>query len=388
MADDKKPKIDLKSRLQKMGGPVGATPPPASVAPPPSPSRPPVRGSIPAPSVPPPSGLSRPPPGTSLDPNNPLAAVAQPFRPSQRPAGAALPQAQRIEIDETVVAQARGGARKQGFVAGMVIAVLFAGLAWVGGGASAAADARKQGVQSAHDLSGNLLKAKASLDQVKGALTDGGKSLLGDRKFPVDLGKNLAGMNVDFSGDMLAGRRFSGVSASTMHDLVDFITRVQAFNDKKDLVVSLLSRLQKPIAEELALPPGESPIRYVVLFDDTVDTGGTLILPLVKPILPDDKNGVPNTLKFVNPKGSNSELPRLTDTKKIPKDGAVIPIVPPSFDKVCPSVAKGQISQLLVTMNGLVDDIQGQKAADASEDAKPGLSDLAQKLSDDLGKVN
>ena len=347
---------------------------------------------IPAPSVPPPSGVPRPPPAgasaAALDPNNPLAAVAQPFRPSQRPQAPAVAQAQRIEIDETVVAQARGGARKQGFVMGMVIAVLVAGLAWVGGGAAAQGEARKQGVQTAHDLSGDLLKAKASLDQIKGALGDGGKSLIADRKFPAELSKNLAAMNVDFSGDKLAGRRFSGVSASTMHDLIDFITRVQALNDKKDLVVSLLSRLQKPITEELAMPAGQSPIRYVVLFDDTVDTGGTLILPLLTPILPDDKNGVPTTLKFVNPKGGNSELPRLTDTKKIPSSGAVIPIVPPSFDKVCPSVAKGQTSQLLVTMNGLIDDIQGQKAADSSEDAKPGLSELAQKLSDDLSKVN
>src|ERR1019366_10157083 len=30
MADDKKPKIDLKSRLQRMGGPAGAPPPPAA----------------------------------------------------------------------------------------------------------------------------------------------------------------------------------------------------------------------------------------------------------------------------------------------------------------------------------------------------------------------
>jgi hypothetical protein len=323
----------------------------------------------------------------ALDPNNPLAAVAKPLAAS-RPPSPAVPQAQRIEIDETVVAQARSGARKQGLIAGLVIAVLLGGLGWVGGGASAQGEARKQGVQTAHDLSGDLLKAKASLEQVKTALGDGGKTLLGDRKFPADLGKNLAGMNVDFSGDKLAGRRFSGVSASSMHDLVDFITRVQAFNDKKDLIVSLLSRLQKPITEELALPPGQSPIRYVALFDDSVDTAGTFILPLVSPILPDDKNGVPATLKFVNPKGGNSELPRLTDTKKIPDKGAVIPIVPPSFDKVCPSVAKGQISQLVVTMNGLMDDISGQKAADASEDSKPGLSDVAQKLSDDLSKVN
>ena len=347
---------------------------------------------IPAPSVPPPSGVPRaaaPNPAAALDPTNPLAAVAQPFRPSQRPsAPAAVAQPQRIEIDESVVQQARGSARMQGLVIGLVIAAALGGLGWVAGNASNQSAGRAQGVQTAHDLAGDLLKAKASLDQIKGALTDGGKTLMGDRKFPGDLGKNLAGMNVDFGGDKLAGRRFSGVSTTTMHDLVDFITRVQALNDKKDLVVSLLSRLADPIKAELALPPGQSTIKYVVLFDDTVDTGGTLILPLVAPIAPDDKNGVPNSLKFVNPKGGNSELPRLTDTKKIPSSGAVIPVVPTSYEKICPSQAKGQITQLVVTMNGVIGDIDGQKSQDANEDSKAGLADIAQKLSDDLNKVN
>ncbi len=297
-------------------------------------------------------------------------------------------QAQRIEVDETAVHQARGGARKQGIVIGLIVGLLLAGVSWMGGNASAQGAARTKGISDAHDLAGDLLKAKASLEQVKAALTEGGKSLLGEKPaFPADLGKQLAALNVDFGGDKLAGRRFSGVPAETTHNLFDFITRVQALNDKKDLVVSLLSRLQKPITEELALK-GKSPIRFVVLYDDSVDTGGTLLLPLLSPIIPDDKNTVPATLKFLNPEGHNSELPRLTDTKKVPDKGAVIPVVPTSFEKVCPSQAKGQTSQLLVTMNTVIDDIQGQKAADSSEDAKPGLSETAQKLSDALTKVN
>jgi hypothetical protein len=44
-------------------------------------------------------------------------------------------------------------------------------------------------------------------------------------------------------------------------------------------------------------------------------------------------------------------------------------------------------------MNSLIDDIQGQKATDATadsmpQDAKPGLSDTAAKLADALSKVN
>jgi hypothetical protein len=325
-------------------------------------------------------------PGAALDPNNPLAAAAG-LRPSTRPAAVAVPQAQRIEVDEGAVQQARSGARKQGLVIGLVLAAGLGGLGWVGGNASSQAAGRAQGVQSAHDLAGDLLKAKATLDQIKGALTDGAKTLSGDRKFPGELGKNLAGMDVDFGGDKFAGRRFSGVSTTDMHDLVEFITRVQTLNDKKSLVISLLSRLQKPIEEELKLPPGQSPIRFAVIFDDNVDTGGTAILPLVNPIPPDPNNPPPNTLKFTRG-GKNFELPRLTDTKKIPAGGALIPVVPTSFEQICPSQAKGQIAQLVATINTVIDDITGQKAADASEDSKPGLSDMAQKLADDLSKVN
>jgi hypothetical protein len=94
---------------------------------------------------------------------------------------------------------------------------------------------------------------------------------------------------------------------------------------------------------------------------------------------------------FLNPRnGSNSTLKRLQDAK-IPPGGAVIPVIPTSFDKVCPSPVKGAETQLLSSMNSLVDDIQGQKAADSGDivmDTKPGLSDAAAKLADQLSKVN
>ena len=71
---------------------------------------------VPPPSVPPPSGIPRPMMGAggaaALDPNNPLAAVAQPFK-QQAAAHAAIPQPQRIEVDEGAVQVARSGASKQ-----------------------------------------------------------------------------------------------------------------------------------------------------------------------------------------------------------------------------------------------------------------------------------
>jgi hypothetical protein len=326
----------------------------------------------------------------ALDPNNPLSAVAQPYKPqAAHPPVQAQPQ--RIEVDEQHVHTARSGARKQGLVIGLLFAVVLGGIGWVGGSASQQGTDRAKGVNDAHGLSTDLLKAKTQLDAMKQKVTDGGKMLVGDRKFPADLQQTLAGMTVDFAGDKLFGRRFAGVPADTTRDLFDFINRVQALNSKKDLIVSLLSKLQKPITEELARPMGQLPISMVVVVDKNTGDVGTMLASLVTPIAPDDKNGVPNELLFANPRGGgNAKLPRLTGDK-IPKDGAAITVSPTSFDKLCPSPVKGQIAQLMTSMNSLIDDIQGQQGStdpNIVQDSKPGLSESAGKLADQLSKVN
>ena len=402
MADDRKPKIDLKSRLQKMGGPGGATPPPpqAGAPVPTSQMPPPMRGGPaltpvppPAASVPPPSGIPKPMmPSTrapALDPNNPLAAVVQPFK-NQAAAVPAMAQPQRIEVDEVAVMQARSGGFKRGVVAGIVCGLAFGVLGYFGGSASTQGAARAQGVRDAHDLAADLGKAKDSLDQLKQKVQDGGKTLIGDRKWPADLPKQLSDANVDFAGDKLFGRRFSGVPADTTRNLFDFITRVQALNDKKMLVISLLNKLQKPITEELSRPAGQLPISYVAILDKDTGGSGAFLAPLVTPIAPDDPKGVPNTLTFLNPRGSgNVPLPRL-EGDKIPKEGAAVTIVPNTFEKICPSATRGQIAQLMSAMNSLVDDIAGQTAAagaDVITETKAGLTETAAKLADALSKV-
>jgi len=419
MADDKKPKIDLKSRLQKMGtGAPGTTPPPPGAggipvatgsAPPPSMppamprSAPSVSPGIPGLGAPPPpmpssSGSIAPPPGipkpaissrpANLDPSNPLAAVVQPFKPAQAPV-AAIPQPQRIEVDEDAIRQARRGAFRGGIVVGLVVGVVFLILGYVGGTATTQGAARAQGVHDAHDLAADLTKAKGDLDGLKTKVEEGGKTLVADRKFPSDLAQALAGINIDFGGDKLFGRRFSGVPAETTKNLFDFITRVQTLNDRKDLVISLLNKLQKPITEELSRPAGQLPISYVVVVDKDTAASGAFLAPLATPIAPDDKNGVPNELTFLNPRGSsNVKLPRL-EGDKIPPTGAAVTVVPNTFEKVCPSATRGQIAQLVSSLNSLVDEVAGQKSGgEAITESKPGLSEIAGKLAEELSKVN
>jgi hypothetical protein len=262
--------------------------------------------------------------------------------------------------------------------------------AWMGGIAKSQGDARAQSVRDAHDLGTDLLKAKDSLATVQQKVQDGGKSLIGG-KYPSDLAKGLSGVVVDFGGDKLFGRRFSGVPSDTTRQLFDFITRVQALNDKKDLIVGLLTKLQKPVTEELSRPEGQLPISYVVVLDKDTSERGVFLAPLAVPVAPDAKGGVPNDLIFLNPLGAgNVKLPRLQGDK-IPKDGAAVAVVPKTFEKACPAATHGQIVQLMSSMNSLIDDIQGQKGSesgDAVTESKAGLAETATKLAEQLSKVN
>jgi hypothetical protein len=344
---------------------------------------------VPAPSVPPPSGIPGPVRQAAVDPRNPLSAVAQGgFKASGVATSAPQIQPQRIEVDEGAVHQARSGARKQGLVLGLVLAVGAGGVCWVGGSASQQGAARSQGVHDAHDLAADLVKAKGTLDTLNQTLQDGAKSIVADRKFPDNLSQQLSSINVDFGGDKLFGRRFSGVPADTTRNLFDFITRVQGLNDKKDLVVALLAKLQKPIKEELSRPPGMLPLQYVLVVDKETPNMGGFLAPLAAPVEPG--SGVPNEMTFLNPRGSgNVKLPRLNNDK-IPKDGAAITIVPNTFEKVCPSTQRGQIAQLVSTINSLINDISGQKAAEGGDvitETKAGLGEVALKISDSLNKV-
>ncbi|MGA2448709.1 MAG: hypothetical protein ABTD50_08550 [Polyangiaceae bacterium] len=293
-------------------------------------------------------------------------------------------------MDEDAVRRARGGARKQGFIIGLVIAAFAGVVCWTGGKAATLGEARTRGVQDAHDIAVPLVKAKESLEAMRVKLEEGAKSLIADRKYPTTLSQELAGMTVDFGGDVLFGRRLGPVPAETTRQLFDFITRVQALNSKKDLVVSLLAKLQKPISEEFSRPPGQFPLNYVVVVDKETPSMGAMLASLVTPIPPESKT-IPNDFKFLNPNGGgNVQLPRLT-SEKVPKDGAAIPIVPRTFEAVCPSKTKGQVAQLVSSMSSIVDDIAGQKAAEGGDyvtESKAGLAELAGKLAESLHKVN
>jgi hypothetical protein len=416
MADDKKPKIDLKARLGKQGAsnapplnqptPIppgilpaggslggGGVPAPTRSQPPTAVASSPAVAGVPLPGVPvgPPPRFGGASPA-AIDPSNPLAAVAAPYRPAQAQAPAATPAApQRIEMDEGVVHEARRSAMKRGMVIGLVIAAITGGVGFVAGGASEQGKARDKSKGDAVSLSTDLTAAKDTLTKLADKMDEGVKTLQSG-KFPDKLATDLGGFNVAFDGSELAGRRFSGFPQDTTAMLVDFITSVQGLNDRKEIIQGLLTKLQKPMTDQLNAAPGSGSISLVAaVMKDSTGNLLAQLAPLATPITYTNSNiAWPPQLTFSDPGGggSNATAPRYTGGD-LSKAAAAIPVVGKSFEKVCPSEAAGGAVQLRVQIAGFIRDIKGEgpASADVVTDTKPGLLERADKLLAGLQKV-
>jgi hypothetical protein len=403
MAEEKKRKIDLKARLGKAGAAAAPTPPPGTIAAipvpmpvPSSPSRPPPTPSRPAPApIPVPGTLIGPPPpfssSTAIDPNNPLSAVAAPYRPPTHAARQPAPaQPQRIEVDETAVLQASSRARKQVGVFALILMGVGVGVGFIAGGSSQQGDDRKKSSDDAKDLAKSATAAKAQLQTLSDKLEAGYNTLGKDHKFPDTLAADLGAIHVDFDGTQLAGRRFSGFSTDTMSTMLEFITQVQSLNDRKDAVTSLLTKLKAPITDQLA-HAGQQTVSFVVVGDrDPSGNAVAYIAPLVTPIpVTPPQITLPASLTFINPLAQgNADAPPFK-SGDITSNHQAMYVAPKTFDTVCPNEAAGQSKQLAAQIAGVIHDIKGDAVQqDVVTDAKPGLIDQASKLIDGLAKVS
>ncbi len=403
MAEEKKPKIDLKARLGKAGG---ATPPPPQAGGIPAPAIPAATNNVaanvpqssprpPNAGLPVPPGIPVGPPpigkpaGLALDPSNPLAAAIAPQRaPVSQPPKPAQPQ--RIEVDEMAVQVASKGAFKKGLIAGIVAAMVFGAVGFIAGGANETSKGRATSVTHAKALAADVQKARDQL-KIIADKTDEGRKTLASKKFPDTLGKDLGGINVDFDGGKLAGVRFSGFSQDTASGLIEFITAVQTLNDRKNATINLLTHLQKPITESFTAGQKLS-VGYIVLLGGGKDPAGNpfgVLAGLQKPIEATDpgKLQLPTEFTATNPmNGANVTAPAYKggDLSK----PAGIYIVPKSINAACPSETTGQVAQLGGQLSHLVNDIRGDTPVPgAIEEPKPGLLERADKLIAALNKV-
>jgi hypothetical protein len=380
MADEKKPKIDLKARLGKTQQSGVSVPSPGAGAIPAT-GGPSVRAVLPGAPVggPPPFTTSSTP---SVDPSSPLAALTQSYRAPAPPPAPAQPQ--RIEVDEVAVHEARKGARRMGVVLALVVGVIGGAVGYVAGGAASAQQTRTRSKQDAQDLAAKVDEARNKIKTLQEKIEAGRKQLVQDKKYPADLAKELGGINVDFDGSQLAGRRFSGFSTATTQGLVDFVQSVQALNDRKLFVQNMLTKLQKPISEQLTTTP---PITMTVI---ATKDGSAIVAPLIAAI-PITGNNVqlPKEYIFQDPGGGPNGKIDAYKGGDLGK-GAGFAITPSSFNKACPSETQGQIAQLGAALGGVIRDIQGEKQPEGNivTDSKPGLLERAEALSTALKKID
>jgi len=394
MAEEKK-KIDLKARLGK-GGAAGVpapTPTPAPVGS--APVSAPIAAPTPMPGASGP-GLPVPPgvpvgPSPAFDPNNPLAAVVAP-----RPVSVAVPShPQRIEVDEMAVQQAASRARRTGMIFALVTLVIGIGGGFVAGQAKEAGDGRTQARNDAKELKDSVDAAKTKIDDMATKLEAGVKQLQAKegRAFPKDLANQLGGINVDFDGTKLAGRRFSGFPQDVSGGLFTFVTNVTALNEHKNAVKNLLTKLEKPITEQIQMASsGQHTVQYVVVLGGPSgkDPGGNYVATIAGLVPPlsftGDTPSVPVDLK-VTAAGQNFGVTKY-------KGGAIgeptaMYVDPRSFDAVCPSDTRSAVAQLAIKLGDLILEIRGEgkPAGDIVADTKPGLLEQADTLSKGLEKV-
>jgi hypothetical protein len=325
----------------------------------------------------------------AIDPSNPLAAAATPYR---QPAPPPPPQPQRIEVDEMAVQEARKGARKQGLIGGLVVAVVLGAIGYILGGAIETSKGRQKSVVDAKSLAGDVGKSRDQLKTIADKVEAGTNALLKEHKFPDTLAKDLGGMNVDFDGNKLAGVRFSGFSQDTTSTLIEYITQVQTLNDRRTAIIGLLQRLQKPITEQLTAGQ-KTTIGYVVFLgkQDPSRNPFAMLAPLTKPIEAANAGAISLPAEFTatDPTNrANISAPKYA-TGNLDKPSALY-VLPKSIEAACPSATSGSIAQLGSQLNRVLTDIRGETAApggDVVTESKPGLLDRADKLVTSLNKV-
>lgn len=395
MAEEKKPKIDLKARLGKTaaGGaapaPSGALPVPApsAAAPVAAPSAPASGAPLPGTPIGPPPGFVAPGSKPALDPSNPLVAAASPSRAPEPPPP---PQPQRIEVDEAAVQEASKAALRKGVMIGGLLAVICGIVGYVAGMSGEANSGRKKAQGDAKSLAGDVLKAKETLDKIGKKLDEGKKSLVTDKKFPDKLASELGGMNVDFDGGKLAGVRFSGFSTETSSGLIEFISSVQSFNDRKLALINLLNALQKPITESFASSANPT-INHVVLLgrQDASKNYYGILAPLDAPLpIKPDAIALPDKLKAIDVTGGGAKVEVAKYTGGDLSKPAALYIAPASISKNFPSEVNGKIAQLVSQLAKGANEVSGDKVdPNMVQETKEGLVARADKLATALNKI-
>ena len=262
MAEEKKPKIDLKARLGKSSAAGGATagvpapvvpPSAAGVIPPPAvgPSVVPTPGGVPVPpfvtpSQPQAQAQAQEPQATApaVDPSDPFGAAAS------APVAEAKPAQIKIELGEDVLLAQKKASGKKTFMVAVLVAIAGIGIGYATGSQSQQAAAGRIAVQGAQGLIGDIEQSQEKIRELNEKITAAIESLK-ERKFPENFASDLGGISIPFGADKLAGRNIGRFPAPTLQALVTYTSQVEALNERKDALRSLFTGQKQAIVEAL-----------------------------------------------------------------------------------------------------------------------------------------
>ncbi|MBN2197127.1 MAG: hypothetical protein JW751_30255 [Polyangiaceae bacterium] len=370
MAEDKKPKIDLKSRLgtrsvATQGGP--AVPPPVG---------------IPKPALP---GMgSRRPPPPKVDASDPYSSISA----SDVPAAKAEPQAIKIEMSAEVVA-AQKRSRSLTYILIAVAAVVGGLLGFAFGDRSAGLKSAHAAVEGAKELVTDVDKANAVVTQLADTLKAAMESLR-DNKYPDAQVKQLGEINIPFDGGTLAGKGMGRFNAKTQGMLIQYASRAQEANDAKEKLQMLLSYSKKELAGVLEQQNEET---RKVQWSVYVVGGAAGPWAVMQPIETkqqflvakkgDTNYKWPEELK-INDGGKEVPLKRYTSGDPTGNAPKIIPVDPTTHNAVCSNSTVGALSREVLRVETA---LRGEKDPANPGEEKQGLLELGDLLLEELRKI-
>ncbi|MEZ4372090.1 MAG: hypothetical protein R3B07_14755 [Polyangiaceae bacterium] len=373
MAEEKKPKIDLKARLGKKtmvgGSASSAVPPPVGI---------PKPVGVPAPPFAAPSSApSRPAP--RVDASDPYAAIEADQAPVR-----AEPQAIKVEMSEEVVA-----AQKKGkvvlVVIGIVGAVVGGTLGYAIGGGRARSAIDQVAISDAARLAKEIDDANAQANELADVLQAAGTQL-GSNKFPDKEVAKLGELRINFSGANLASSNIGRFKPQVVTQLVEYSSRTQEANDQKESLQAILGGSKKVISELLA-EKTDPKVRWSVYMGN----GGRGPWAVMQPLPASFAVNEPKNKDYAWPKefeikqdGKAYKLKRYTggDPTKGGGDPQIIPVDPGSQGDVCPN---DTMTKLRREVAGMQEILKG-RTGDADQE-KQGLISLGEALVEQLKAI-
>jgi len=374
--EDKKPKIDLKSRLGKktVSSPaVGSIPPPAGMG-----------GPVPKPSVPVanPSRVPAPPFGSvpqaaavpRVDASNPYGAMA----PQAAPVRVAA-QSITIEMDDEFRRAQKSG-RSKVLILSLFTAAIGAALGFAGGGISERNKAADAAVIGAGELTTKVeattKKANELADILKSA-----KEKLGKATFPDEEVSKLGAINLPFTAADLNGKGIGRFNGATLSMLIDFSTIVDKVNDQKEKLQNVLSGNKKAVQDFLA-GQTKPQVRWSVVVGNGPGGPWATMQPVPTPFFAKDgdKPKWPDDIRI--PVGDKQAvLKRYSSGNPVSEEGLFIPVDPATQGAVC---STSVVTTLRRELGDLEEVLRGNKNPG---EEKTGLLESGEQLTKKLKQI-